>query len=93
MTAELVDELRRMLGAERVDAAIQSGVRAQREFRAIEAAQGLDEARRWLRQQTFPLGSFMAVEGDQSVGIMPDRPRQADQAGNNRKAGNARRRF
>lgn len=73
LTAEMVDQLREMLGVERVNAAIQAGVRAEREFRAIEAAKGLAEAQRWLRAQKFPAGAFMAVEGDKRVGILPDR--------------------
>lgn len=73
LTAQIVDDLRRMLGAERVDAAIQAGVRAEREFRAIEATKGRAEAQRWLQAQKFPAGAFMAVEGDKRVGMLPDR--------------------
>lgn len=77
MTAEIVDELRRLLGSERVDAAIKAGAQAQREFARIEGAFGLAAANEWLARQSFPHGAFRSVEttpdGEVVFGVLPAR--------------------
>ena len=68
-TAALVDELRRVLGAERVDAAIKAGQVARREHQRRVAEFGQARADAWLARQSFPLGRFWAEEGGHTVGI------------------------
>lgn len=68
-TAALVDELRRMLGAERVDAAIKAGQQARREHQRRLEQFGQAQADAWLARQSFPLGRFWAEEGGHTVGI------------------------
>ena len=69
VTAELVDGLRAVLGAEKVDAAIRAGQRARREHAALVASQGQRQADAWLGRQKFPAGLFWASEGGHSVGV------------------------
>lgn len=68
-TAALVDELRQLLGRERVDAAIKAGQQAQRTYDAIRDQQGQRAADAWLRRQRFSAGLFWASEGGQEFGI------------------------
>ena len=68
-TAALVDELRAVLGAEKVDAAIRAGQRAKREHAALVASHGQPQADAWLGRQKFPAGLFWAIEGGNEVGI------------------------
>lgn len=71
VTAGIVDELRQAWGAARVDAAIATGVRLQREHARIQATQGQVVADRWLRLQRVPAGCFMSTEAGRTVGAMP----------------------
>lgn len=68
-TAGWVDELRAVLGAERVDAAIKAGQAAQRTYTAIKAEKGQPAADAWLSRQRFPAGCFWACEGGNEFGI------------------------
>lgn len=68
-TAALVDELRAVLGAEKVDAAIRAGQRAKREYAALVASQGQRRADVWLASKKWPGGVFWASEGGHEVGI------------------------
>lgn len=77
LTAEMVDELRALLGAEWVDAAIKAGVQARREYLRLEQEQGKPAADAWLAAQTFPKGAFWAQEGQHTVGMLPPRPAAA----------------
>jgi hypothetical protein len=70
-TAEIVADLRVMLGTERVNAAIAAGQKAKREFRRLEALHGLAYAQAWARAQKWPNGRFWASEGGLEVGIKP----------------------
>ena len=67
--AEIVDWLRRELGADVVDKAIRCGMALQRRHAAVVAERGEECARQWLAQQRMPGGSFWAQEGDQTVGV------------------------
>ena len=69
VSAEIVADLRRILGTERVDAAIKASQQASREFKRLEASHGLAQAQAWLRRQTFPQGRFFVEEGGRTVGI------------------------
>lgn len=69
-TAALVDDLRAMWGAERVNAAIATGVRLQREHARLVAIQGQHAADLWLKRQPTPMGCFRAVEGGRQVGVL-----------------------
>lgn len=68
-TAEIVDDLRRELGAAIVDRAIAAGVKAQKRYAAWLAGHGEEAAQRWLGAQRFPGGSFYANEGGRTVGV------------------------
>lgn len=68
-TAELVDELRQVLGAARVDAAIAAGQRARRHYSAVQAEHGTEAADAWLKTQKFPQGCFWATEKGLEVGV------------------------
>ena len=68
-TAALVDELRAVFGAEKIDAAIKAGMRAGREHAALVASQGQRQADAWLARQKFPAGLFWASEGGHEVGV------------------------
>ncbi len=68
-TAVLVDELRQVLGTERVNAAIRAGQQAQRTYTAMQAEQGQPAADAWLARQQFPAGLFWASEGGNQFGI------------------------
>lgn len=68
-TAEIVDDLRRELGAEIVDRALAAGVKAQKRYAAWLAGHGEDAAQRWLEAQRFEGGSFWASEGGRTVGV------------------------
>ncbi len=69
VTAEIVDELRSVLGAEAVDKAIAAGQRARKQYAAWLASHGREAADRWLSSQRFPEGCFWAQEGDLEVGV------------------------
>ena len=68
-TASLVDELRAVLGTEKVDAAIRAGQRARREYAGLVASRGQRQADAWLAGQKFPAGLFWACEGGNEVGV------------------------
>jgi RNA polymerase-interacting CarD/CdnL/TRCF family regulator len=68
-TAAMVDELRAVLGTEKVDAAIRAGQRARREHAAMVASAGQRQADAWLARQKFPAGLFWASEGGHEVGL------------------------
>ena len=68
-TAAMVDELRAVLGTEKVDAAIRAGQRARREHAALVASHGQRQADAWLAGQKFPAGLFWACEGGHEVGV------------------------
>jgi hypothetical protein len=68
-TAAMVDELRAVLGTEKVDAAIKAGQRARREHAALVARAGQRQADAWLTRQKFPAGLFWASEGGHQVGM------------------------
>lgn len=68
-TASMVDELRMKVGAERVDAALKAGREAEREYRRLEASEGLASAEAWLRRQKWPQGRFWACEAGREVGV------------------------
>ena len=68
-TAALVDELRQVLGTERVNAAIKAGQQAQRTYAAIQAEKGQPAADAWLARQRFPAGVFWASESGHQFGI------------------------
>ncbi len=67
--AAIVDDMRRVYGAQVVDAAITAGLRARREHAAILQANGAAAAARWLRAQQFPQGCFHAEEAGHEAGI------------------------
>ena len=68
-TAAWVDELRAVLGAEKVDAAIKAGMQARREHAVRAQAHGQRQADEWLARQKFPAGLFWACEGGNDIGI------------------------
>lgn len=68
-TAAMVDDLRRVLGAELVDAAIKAGQQARREHQRRVEQFGQVQADAWLARQSFPQGRFWAEEGGHTVGI------------------------
>ena len=71
-TAALVAELRAVLGAEVVDAAIKAGQQARREYAKRLAEHGKGYADNWLARQRFPHGRFWALENGCEVGINLD---------------------
>jgi hypothetical protein len=68
-TAAWVAELRLLLGAEKVDAALKAGQQARRQHLAMVQTQGEAAAAAWLRRQRFPAGCFYAEENGHTVGI------------------------
>lgn len=69
VTAQMVDDLRQWLGAERVDAALVAGQQARRKVLALQAEHGEAHAQAWLRRQQFPQGCFWAEEGGVEIGV------------------------
>lgn len=69
VVAQWVADLRRAVGAERIDAAIRAGQQARREYERLQAEQGQAAADAWLRRQTWPHGRVWAEEGGHSVGL------------------------
>jgi hypothetical protein len=67
--AAWVAELRRALGAERIDQAIKAGQQAKRQHQALCESQGQAAADAWLRRQRFASGCFFASENGHTVGI------------------------
>ncbi len=68
-TAAWVAELRQLLGAERVDAAIRAGQQTRRKHQQLLELQGKAAADAWLQRQRFPAGCFFAAENGHTVGI------------------------
>lgn len=68
-TAQWVDQLRRMLGAERVDRILADSQRAAATYKRLQAEQGQAMADAWLARQRFPGGRFHASEAGHTVGI------------------------
>lgn len=71
-TAALVDELRAVLGAALVDAAIKAGQQAKREYEQRRQDHGKARADAWLVRQPFAAGRFWAEENGHQVGIKKD---------------------
>lgn len=67
--AAWVDELRKVLGAERVNAAMAAAQQARREYGRIKAEKGQQAADVWLRRQKWPAGRIYLAEGGKEVGI------------------------
>lgn len=72
--AEVVDVFRALLGAERVDQAIRSGVALQREHARRHAEEGPERADAWLASQRPSGPVFQVTEGGRQVGAIPTRP-------------------
>lgn len=70
--AAWVEQLRLVLGAERVNAAMAAAQQARREHARIQATQGQHAADVWLRRQKWPVGRIYLAEGGNEVGLQLD---------------------
>lgn len=70
LTAALVDELRQVWGADRVNALIKRGQSLRRDHARIVATLGQAEADRWLAREQGKGAWFGAVESGRQVGVL-----------------------
>ncbi len=68
-TAAWVGELRRVLGAEVVDAAMAASQQARREHQSRVQQFGQAQADAWLARQKWPQGRIWLQEGGREVGV------------------------
>jgi hypothetical protein len=84
-TAEIVDEMRSILGRDLVDQAIRNGMALQRKYEAMKQSVGIAAADSWLQRQSPDGPTFSATETTQAdnltVGLLGGCPSVAQQRG------------
>lgn len=68
LAAQLVDELRELLGDDLVNAQIRRAEAARKQFEAIRASQGEEAAQRW-RIANWRECAFVATENGRTIGL------------------------